>query len=272
MPELPEVETIRQYLDDQLVGLTVATVVHLDPRMIKLGECDAPTIAGWLIGQRLAAVKRRGKYLLFGWRDGGWLIIHLGMSGRLTVNSETDPTRPHTHMVLDFGSSQLRLCDPRRFGRVGWVDQWTDLDHRLGVEPLSGRFTARYLYRQLQGKSAPIKALLLSQSVVAGLGNIYVDEALYASRVHPAQPGKSLDSAMALTVVRNVRRVLRQSLLHRGTSFSDYVDALGERGQNQDYLAVYGRRGDPCRRCRTPIETIVIQGRTSHFCPKCQHL
>lgn len=270
MPELPEVETIRQYLETEMVGLSITAVSHLDGRMIKLGDDDADGLSRKLLHRQLIAVERRGKYLLFGWRPRGYLIIHLGMTGRLTVHARLDSWRAHTHMVLDFGERQLRLSDPRRFGRIGWLQRRTWLDHRLGLEPLSQRFTGHTLWRCLQGRSQAIKSLLLNQSVIAGLGNIYADEALYLSRLHPLRRAGDLDLATAARLARSVRKVLRQSLDHRGTSFSDYVDALGQEGGNQDHLFVYGRQGQPCLRCQTAIVTVVLQGRTSHFCPTCQ--
>jgi len=272
MPELPEVETIRAYLADQVVGKPVLSVPHLDGRMIKLGECDVDGLTTNLVGRQLSAVDRRGKYLLFCWPPHGYLVVHLGMSGRLTVQPSSDEFLPHTHMVIRFNDLDLRLRDPRRFGRVGWLKERGWLDAHLGIEPLSREFTGQYLAHKLEGRSAPIKALLLNQAIVAGLGNIYVDEALYLSRIHPAQPAKHVDATRAAELARNIRRVLRQSLKNRGTSFSDYVDALGEPGRNQDYLKVYGRRGQSCLRCGNTIETMVIGGRTSHFCSRCQPL
>jgi formamidopyrimidine-DNA glycosylase len=270
MPELPEVETIRQYLSSEMVGRRVQKVSHVDPRMIKLGEADVPTLIRRLEARELRSVDRRGKFLLLGWDKPGYLVVHLGMSGRLTLQSAQDPIRRHTHLVLAFDDRELRLCDPRRFGRIGWVDQRSVLDAHLGVEPLSARFTSRYLAERLKGRSAPIKTLLLDQRVVAGLGNIYVDEALFLSGIHPTSAGQSLDEAACQRLCRSIRSVLRQSLKHRGTSFSDYVDALGQPGHNQSYLQVYGRGGQPCPRCRHAIATVVLQGRTSHYCPQCQ--
>ena len=272
MPELPEVETIRSYLASRMTGCYVSDVLHLDPRMIKLGEHDATGIREQIVGSRLSGVHRRGKYLLLLFEPHGLLVIHLGMSGRLTVNPGEDLWRPHTHLVLRFGDTDLRLSDPRRFGRIGWVSNRAAIDRRLGVEPLGTRFTGAHLWGLIRQRAAPIKSLLLNQSVVAGLGNIYADEALFLSRIHPACPGKKLDQASSVRLVRNIRRVLRQSIAHRGTSFSDYVDALGKPGRNQNHLNVYGRAGQACGRCRTPIATMVIQGRTSHFCPRCQPL
>jgi formamidopyrimidine-DNA glycosylase len=238
--------------------------------MVKIGELSAPSLRQHLAGQEVSTVSRRGKYLLLGFNAGGWLVLHLGMSGRLTVEAAEKEPRPHTHLIVDFDGFQLRLVDPRRFGRIGWTDEEAALDHRLGVEPLERAFSQRYLVGVLKRRQSPIKAILLDQSIVAGLGNIYVDEALFLSRIHPLTLGAEVDPLGARRLVRNVKQVLRQGLANRGTSFSDYVDALGQPGNNQEHLYVYGRKGESCRRCRTHIDTVVIQGRTSHFCPRCQ--
>ncbi len=270
MPELPEVETIRRHLETRMLGRRVTDVPHLDARMVKLGETDGPTLKHRLTGQSLIAMDRRGKYLLLGWQEGGWLVIHLGMSGRLTMQAPDEVLRPHTHLVVAFGDMDLRLSDPRRFGRIGWLDHRASLDRRLGQEPLDRRFTGAYLYGRLVARRAPIKALLLDQAVVAGLGNIYADEALFLSQIHPRTAAETLSRDDMGRLVRNIRRVLRNGIQHRGTTFSDYVDALGRQGEHQAHLNVYGRAGKPCPRCGAPVATEVVQGRTSHFCPQCQ--
>ncbi|MBX5466413.1 MAG: bifunctional DNA-formamidopyrimidine glycosylase/DNA-(apurinic or apyrimidinic site) lyase [Firmicutes bacterium] len=273
MPELPEVETIRRYLDQILAGRRIDQVVHLDPRMVRGGAGRAETIVRRVTGAVVRRVGRRGKYLWMALtRPGGYLVIHLGMSGRLTWEADpAEPWRPHTHLVLSVaGGGHLRLADPRRFGRVDWAPDRTGLEAQLGVEPLGRAFTAAYLAERLAGRRAPIKALLLDQRIVAGLGNIYADEALFLCRVHPATPGGRLVEPELHQLVRAVRTVLRRSLRHRGTSFSDYVDALGHPGEHQHHLAVYGRGGQPCPRCGAPVAVLEVGGRSSHFCPRCQ--
>ncbi|MDA8192427.1 MAG: bifunctional DNA-formamidopyrimidine glycosylase/DNA-(apurinic or apyrimidinic site) lyase [Thermaerobacter sp.] len=271
MPELPEVETIRQYLAGVLPGQTVTAVRHLDPRMVKDGSLGAAAIIVRLPGLTVARVVRRGKFLFIGWTQGGHLLIHLGMSGRLGFAPVAEPT-PHTHLLLAFTHGELQLVDPRRFGRVGWVAAGEVLRPGLGVEPLSRGFTRTFLMTRLLGRTAPIKSVLLDQRIVAGIGNIYADEALFRAGIHPRTPAGELSAVQTARLVRGVRAVLREGLANRGTSFSDYVDALGRAGDNQHYLRVYGRGGEPCRRCRAMVATMVIQGRTSHFCPTCQPL
>ncbi len=272
MPELPEVETIRSYLAAILPHYPVVAVKHLDARMVKMGTISAESIAHRLPGLVVQSMGRRGKYLVMGFVDKSALVIHLGMSGRLVVEPETNPWRTHTHLVLGLrDDNELRLVDPRRFGRIGYfVDFDKDRTLRLGPEPLSRAFTAQYLTDRLRGRKTPIKSLLLDQSLVAGMGNIYVDEALFDAGIHPLSPGASISFKTANRLVQSIRRVLRASIAHRGTSFSDYVDALGRPGQNQEYLAVYGRLGQPCLKCGSPIHSIVIHARTSHFCQYCQ--
>ncbi|OLZ10558.1 bifunctional DNA-formamidopyrimidine glycosylase/DNA-(apurinic or apyrimidinic site) lyase [Sulfobacillus thermosulfidooxidans] len=270
MPELPEVETIRYYLDHVLPGQKVHKVLHIDPRMVKTGSLSAEEIARRLPGHVVKSIKRRGKFLFLEWETQDHLLIHLGMSGRLIWIQNHEPWALHTHLVLDFEENQLRLIDPRRFGRIGWIDRGVELVPHLGTEPLSADLTSQFLVKRLQGRQAPIKSLLLDQSLIAGLGNIYVDESLFRAKIRPDRPGGSLEPREIKRLVRSIRRVLQEAIEHRGTSFSDYVDALGHPGQNQDYLMVYGRNQAECRVCGQPIVTKVIQGRTSHFCLHCQ--
>lgn len=272
MPELPEVETIRTYLNAILPNHPVVSVKHLDARMVKMGTISAESIAHRLPGLVVQSMGRRGKYLVMRFFDKSALVIHLGMSGRLVVEPSTNPWRIHTHLVLELREDmELRLVDPRRFGRIGYFMEFdTDRTLHLGPEPLGRAFTAQYLVDRLKGRKSPIKSLLLDQSLVAGLGNIYVDEALFGAGIHPLAPGAAISLRSANRLVRSIRRVLRASIANRGTSFSDYVDALGHPGQNQEYLAVYGRLGQPCLKCGSPIHSMVIHARTSHFCQYCQ--
>lgn len=272
MPELPEVETIRSYLVERIIGQAVTALVHLDNRMVKDGSTDFVALEALIAGQRVVDVKRRGKFLYVLFSDGGHLVIHLGMSGKLVIVDKNDPWPIHTHLVIKLTHDILRLTDPRRFGRIGWLGPGEEIGQGLGMEPLSLDFTPEYLFRQLIRRNAPIKSLLLDQRIVAGLGNIYVDEALWDSQIHPLEPGRQLSYSRVTRLVESTQSVLRVSLDNRGTTFSDYVDALGHRGNNQNYLKAYGRKGQPCYRCHTPLEVIGIQARSSHFCSNCQQL
>ncbi|NMP22841.1 bifunctional DNA-formamidopyrimidine glycosylase/DNA-(apurinic or apyrimidinic site) lyase [Sulfobacillus harzensis] len=273
MPELPEVETIRSYLDSVLAGKAIMSVPHLDDRMVKRSLKNGAEIRAALVGQTFGSVRRRGKFLLLGLASSpDALMIHLGMSGRLVTESLDAPYRPHTHLVVRYSGGELRLSDPRRFGRIAWVESGGLWGPHLGMEPLSSAFSSKTLGEILKGRKVAIKSALLNQNLVAGLGNIYADEALFYAGIHPQRPAGSLDVDELKRLVRGIRAVLRRSIEHRGTSFSDYVDALGHPGENQGYLKVYGREGKACRRCGTPIQRQVVGGRSSHYCPHCQRL
>ena len=269
MPELPEVETIRRHLEAVLPGRRIDAVIHLDERMVKRSLLDAAAIRSRLTGARVTRVTRRGKFLGLYLSSGGILLLHLGMSGRLVIELESAFVKPHTHFIMRMGGDDLRLTDPRRFGRIAWVPS---LDLDLGIDPLSRRFTPAALAQLLEGRSIAVKSALLNQSLIAGLGNIYADEALFWSGIHPLRPAGTLGADEVDRLCRAIRKVLRRSLRNRGTSFSDYVDALGHPGENQHHLDVYGREGQPCRRCRSLIVRLVVGGRSSHYCPQCQVL
>ena len=272
MPELPEVETIRRHLQDILPGRAVEEVLWLDARLVKNSALTAENMKEFMRGQRVAQILRRGKFLFVGFERSGHLLLHLGMSGRLTWDASDSPVRPHTHLILKFCPGHLRFSDPRRFGRIAWVSDGSPIGLGLGPEPLSKAFTGEDLKERLRGRTVSIKSALLNQSIVAGLGNIYADEALFRARIHPRRRAGSLSLVEVRSLVRAIRAVLVQSLEQRGTSFSDYVDALGRPGQNQDYLKVYGREGSACPRCKRTIARVVIGGRSSHYCPDCQSL
>lgn len=270
MPELPEVETIRRYLESAIVGKSVVAVPHLDERMVKRSPLAAGDIRQRLTGQVFDTMTRKGKFLFLGLASGDALLVHLGMSGRLVVDSPDAPLRAHTHLIVSLGESEVRLSDPRRFGRIAWVPVGSPERGSMGIEPLSPAFGGEALLTIFKGRKVAVKTALLNQTLVAGLGNIYADEALYDAKIHPLRSAGGLDVTEAKRLVRAIKKVLRASIAHRGTSFSDYVDALGHPGENQDYLAVYGREGAPCRRCGQGIARLVIGGRSSHYCPTCQ--
>jgi formamidopyrimidine-DNA glycosylase len=276
MPELPEVETVRRTLLPSLVGRRITGVeIRAFPGVI--GQLDPETFAGLVNGRQLTDIRRRGKYLLIDLDDESGLIVHLRMTGNLTVlPADAEPVRfEHIALLLDEGLS-LRFSDQRKFGRIEYrpADNKNPLQSKLGPEPLERGFTADYLAGKLKGRTASIKALVLDQRIVAGIGNIYADEALFRSRIHPLTPGGELSTAQIASLVRSIKAVLRSGIEHRGTTFSSYRDANGEAGGNQRQLRVYGRgrRGEPCLRCGRPLVTLVAGGRTSHVCPHCQPL
>jgi formamidopyrimidine-DNA glycosylase len=284
MPELPEVETTARGLRARLVGVRVAGVGGVDwPRMLPNTTADELDRA--LAGRAVRAVDRRGKYLLLHLDEALTLAIHRKMSGNLLLVPRAEPPALHTHLVLRLedpvpGSDQapldLRLVDARKFGRVYLLRSPAELEaflaERLGPEPLGDQLTVPRLERALARRQVPIKAALLDQSVVAGVGNLYADEALWEARIHPLQPANTLGRPRLARLIAAVRRVLERAIERRGTSFSDYVDADGAEGENQGYLNVYGRAGQPCPRCGRPVARLRLGQRSSHYCPHCQRL
>jgi formamidopyrimidine-DNA glycosylase len=267
VPELPEVETVRTQLEPSLAGRTLSSVEILDERLTR--PFDPQQVAAKLEGERVADVDRRGKYLVLQFQSGRVLLVHLRMTGSFRRD---DATHVRAVITLDDGSAVL-YRDVRRFGT--WlllepheVDAY--LGERLGEEPLGPRFTSRRLEARLAGRRAPIKALLLDQRVVAGIGNIYADEALWYSRVHPLRPGGDLGRDEIRALHRGIRRALRVGVERQGATLSDYATPNGERGRMQEEFKVYSRTGEPCPRCGTPIERTRAGGRSTHYCPHCQ--
>jgi len=230
-----------------------------------------------LVGRRIVGVRRRGKYLLFDLDDGAHLLVHLRMTGRLVVAGRDDPPLRFEHLalLLDDGRD-LRFCDQRKFGRVLHLlpADARALDRRIGPEPLAPAFTAARLAAALRRRRGKLKAALLDQGLVAGLGNIYVDEALFRARLHPERRPDSLHPDEVARLHRAIRAVLREGIANRGTTFASFRDGYGAAGDNQANLRVYGRgrRGEPCPRCGRPLSVAVVAGRSSHFCGHCQPL
>ena len=275
MPELPEVETIRLQLEPHLVGRQFDRVDILDARLVRPFEPDA--VAAELEGERVSALERRGKYLIVRFESGRALLIHLRMTGSLRHAAKGELTDdPHRRAVvnLDDGSA-VAYRDVRRFGtwqllEPGELEPY--LEERLGVEPLERTFTSRRLGQRLEGRRAPIKAALLDQRTVAGLGNIYVDEALWRAELHPLRPAGTLGEGELARLTRAIKDALRAGVKRQGASLRDYSTPDGGRGRMQDRFRVYGREGHPCQRCGTPIDKIRTAGRGTWYCPNCQRL
>jgi formamidopyrimidine-DNA glycosylase len=274
MPELPEVETVRRGLEPVLVGRRLDRVVILDPRLSRPEDPDV--LAARLEGDRVSAVGRRGKYVVIGLESGRHLLVHLRMTGSFQLGSNgATADDPHRRAVvsLDDGADVM-YRDVRRFGtwtllEPGELDAY--LGARIGPEPLARRFDASALERGLAARRAGIKALLLAQRVVAGVGNIYADEALWRARIHPERPAAELTKAETQALHRALRRVLRTGIERHGATLRDYRDPGGRAGAMQDEFAVYGRDGEPCLRCGTAIVKTRVAGRGTWFCPRCQH-
>ncbi|MCP5149949.1 MAG: bifunctional DNA-formamidopyrimidine glycosylase/DNA-(apurinic or apyrimidinic site) lyase [Ectothiorhodospiraceae bacterium] len=270
MPELPEVETTRRGLAPRLVGRVVTAVAIRDRRL----RWPVPEDLGQrLVGREVRAVGRRAKYLLIAAGD-GTLLLHLGMSGSLRVVPADTAPRPHDHLdvVLDDGHL-LRLHDPRRFGAALWVDG-DPLHHpllaRLGPEPLEPGFDGTVLHAAALTRRAPVKCLLMDAHVVVGVGNIYASEALHLAGIHPTRPARRVGAERYARLAGAVRSVLSAAIDARGTTLRDYVDERGAAGEFSARLKVYGRAGQPCEECATPIRSRVVAQRSTFFCPRCQ--
>jgi formamidopyrimidine-DNA glycosylase len=273
MPELPEVETVRRAIAPVLEGATVDRAVIVDPRLTR--PFDPHLVASELAGERVARIERRGKYLIVRFASDRSLLVHLRMTGSFRIAPRgLLPADPHRRAVLTLDNgSDVAYRDVRRFGtwellESGDIDPY--LASRLGPEPLDPRLTAARLGQLLAGRRAPIKAFLLDQRRLAGLGNIYVDEALWHARVHPRRPAGSLGAEDTLRLFRSVRRALRLGIERQGATLRDYAAPDGTSGSMQDEFRAYGRAGEPCDRCGTPLERIVVGGRGTTFCPRCQ--
>jgi formamidopyrimidine-DNA glycosylase len=275
MPELPEVETVRRRLAPFLEGATIAAAEILDPRLTR--PVDPELVADALVGERIAAVERRGKYLLWRLESGRTLVVHLRMTGSLRHAPAGElPADAYRRAMLGLDTgAELAYRDVRRFGTWELLDEGHLRPYfasRLGPEPLAPSFTAARLARIAERRRAPIKAVLLDQRRIAGIGNIYADEALWRARIHPRRPAGELDTTEIARLHRAIRAALRRGVELQGSTLTDYVTPDGESGGMQHEFHVYGRLGEPCDRCGTGIERIVVGGRGTWLCPRCQRL
>jgi formamidopyrimidine-DNA glycosylase len=273
MPELPEVETVRERLAPALAGRRFARVEIRDPRLTR--PFDPQAVAAALEGERVREVVRRGKYLVVGFDSGRSLLIHLRMTGSIRhAAAGTVADDPYRRAVvrLDDGSDVV-YRDVRRFGtwllvEPGELEPY--LGARLGGEPLARTFTARRLGERLSQRRAPIKAALLDQRTLAGMGNIYVDEALWRARIHPMRPANELEPREVALLTRGIKDALRTGIARQGATLRDYSTPDGRRGRMQETFKVYGRTDEPCDRCGAPIEKTRVAGRGTWYCPRCQ--
>ena len=267
MPELPEVETIRRRLATCLPGLTVHSLNVADETVSQQSEAELRKL---LNGRRVRCLRRRGKYLILDFGE-ALLIVHLRMTGQLVFKAEDSARRPR--FTIAFApATDLFFYDTRRFGRV-WAltpDEEDQFFAKLGVEPLGADFTPVLLRALAQGRRAPLKSFLIDQRHIAGIGNIYADEALFRARLHPLREAGSVGPREAQRLHAAIQEVLRLGIEHEGSSIESFIDPAGRRGSFQEILNVYGRAGQPCRVCGTPVERIVVGGRGTHSCPHCQ--
>lgn len=272
MPELPEVETVMRGLAARLEG---RRIVRAELRRADLRFPAPARLAARLSGAGVIGFRRRAKYMLMRLSGGDSLLIHLGMSGRMVIRPRGGPGQPHEHLLLETEDGwEVGFVDPRRFGALDLVATGDEERHRLlaglGPEPLGRGFGAALLSAALAGRRTPIKAALLDQRVVAGLGNIYVSEALFRAGIAPTRPAFLVAGAPAARLAREIRATLREAIAAGGSSLRDYVQPSGELGYFQHAWRVYGRAGQPCRRCGGTVARLVQAGRSTFHCARCQ--
>lgn len=275
MPELPEVETVvRDLRRAGLVGHTIHDITLRWPRIL-----DRPSIEearARLQRSQIEHVRRRGKFIIIDLSTSDALLVHLRMTGQLDIQPATRPIDDkHHHLWLHLDDNlQLRYRDPRKFGRFYLVEDPNDVVGKLGPEPIDPNFTLPQFRQMMSRRRAIIKPLLLNQNFIAGLGNIYVDEALFRAQVYPKRPANSLDEEELSALFDAMRAVLNEGIANAGTtlgnSSTNYYSVAGRSGRNKDNLRIFRRTGQPCPECSTPIQRMIVAQRSTHFCPKCQ--
>ncbi len=269
MPELPEVETTRRGLLPHVVGRTIRDVVVRNPNLRWPVPGD---LRRRLRGKEVLDIRRRGKYLLFDYTD-GHLLVHLGMSGRLTLVPANKPAQVHDHVDLQLeGNGSLRLTDPRRFGAMLWLDDPSRhvLLRGMGLEPFGEEFSGAALHRAARGRRVAVKQFLMNARIVTGIGNIYASEALFEAGVHPERSAGRISARRWELIAAAIRATLERALAAGGSTLRDFASADGRPGHFQYEFAVYGREGEPCTRCATRIRALRQGQRSTFYCPRCQ--
>ena len=276
MPELPEVQTIVNDLNAaNLIDVTISNARVLWPRTV--AEPSPRVFCRRIIGQQFTVIRRRGKYLVFEIADGHTMLLHLRMSGRLHLVSADIPRNKHEHVIFSFADGrQLRFHDTRKFGRLHLLKDPKRILDRLGPEPLASGFSAKTLAECFKHRKRLLKPLLLDQTVIAGLGNIYADEALWEAKLHPCRLAASLSTPEIKVLHRTIRRVLKRGLKNLGTTLGtgkgNFYSVASRRGRNKDLLKVFRRTDLPCPRCNSLIERIIVGQRSTHICSTCQKI
>ena len=269
MPELPEVETIKNELLPHVIGRQITDVTLLWDRMVR--QSEVAEFHSRLVGQRITNASRRGKYLIFNLSNNDQLILHLKMSGSLLTKSKSAEADKYTRAIFYLDEEiAIHFCDPRKFGAIWLVKDKDEVVGKLGPEPLEPDFTPELLAELLKNRVAPIKALLCDQHFIAGIGNMYADEALFLAKIHPLRPGGSLSPAETRRLHNAIRQVLQTAIGNKGASIANYYRPGGEQGTAHLEFKVAHRRGENCPICDTPIERIRVRNRGTYFCPKCQ--
>ncbi len=270
MPELPEVETIKNDLAPEVKGCRFVAVAFLCPQMVRRPSPDE--LHQRLIGQTVQEVTRRGKYLIFRLHSGEALLLHLRMSGSLLLKLSPAEPNSYTRAIFNLGNGlELHFCDRRKLGTIELVRDEAEVTAKLGPEPLDPGLTTEVLSQRLSRRRAPIKAVLCDQAFLAGIGNMYADEALFAARIHPLKPARALSEEEIERLHQAIAEVLEAAIGNRGATISNYSDAHGQPGVHQFFFSVAHRGGEPCPVCGTAIQRIPIRNRGTYFCPNCQN-
>lgn len=275
MPELPEVETVKRTLEALVLNKVIDRVSVFWPKIVKKPD-EVIQFQDALIDQSIQAMGRRGKFLIF-YTDDFALVSHLRMEGKYGLFSDTEEVEKHTHVIFHFtDGTELRYKDVRKFGTMHLFQKGTEFEEapltKLGLEPFSKEFTKDYLTEKLTVSNRKIKVHLLDQSTVVGLGNIYVDEALFRSRIHPERISSTLTSDEISVLHEEIVATLSEAVEKGGSTIRSYVNSQGQIGMFQLELFVYGKKAEPCQRCGTELQKITVGGRGTHFCPSCQKI
>jgi formamidopyrimidine-DNA glycosylase len=269
MPELPEVETVKNELLPHVIGRCITGIDLAWDGIVRYPSAEE--FCDRLLGQTITGISRRGKYLIFGLTGADLLVMHLKMSGSLLLKPAAATNERFVRAIIFLDNETAILFrDPRKFGRMWLVADTGSIEHKLGPEPLSAAFTPESLAQRLDNRSAPIKALLLDQAFIAGMGNMYTDEALFTARIHPLRPGKSLSAEEIACLHQAIQRVLRDGITNKGASIENYFRPDGATGTAHFQFQVAHRRGQTCPVCGTPLQRIVVRNRGTYLCPNCQ--
>ncbi len=266
MPELPEVRTVASVLKKNLLNKKITNIEIIYPKIIEPKSLDFKN----LIGKKLTDVNTLGKFLIFTFED-LYLVSHLRMEGKYYIKSLNEKIEKHEHIIFDFGALSVRYHDTRKFGRMFLCNDLKDYPslNKVGLEPFDKKMTKELLKEKLNSK-LPIKELLLDQSIMAGLGNIYVNEVLFASFINPLRKGFDITLDECQRIIDNSVLILNKAIKYGGTTIKSYTSSLGVTGHFQDFLMVHKREGEPCKVCMTPIVNIKVGGRSTYYCPNCQ--
>ena len=273
MPEIAEVETVRNTLKNMILNKEIKSVNVIYPKML---ESNVEEFKKLLPGKKIIDIKRVGKWLIFDLSD-YYLLSHLRMEGKFFVKNHDEEINKHEHIIITFtDNTDLRYHDTRKFGRMNLIKK-EDLDkteaiRKQGIEPISDELTKEYLYDKISKKHLPMKTILLDQTIIAGLGNIYADEVLFASKIHPLTKGCDITLDDCAKLKESSKKIIEEAIKCGGTTIRSYTSSLGVTGRFQQFLMVHKKEGEPCQICKTPIERIKVGGRSTYFCPKCQKI